>query len=130
MGAGRPAERGTLDRVLRLDIRRLHRDGALAFVPNAYRQLTYHFSDGWGREFGSFGCRVQWKNAELTLEVSWTARRENKEPEHINRAVSVQWTRCNYGGRRPWLTCSCGRRVAVLYIVHPRLVCRACSGFT
>jgi hypothetical protein len=29
--------------------------------------------------------------------------------------IPIQWTRCNYGGVRPWFICPCGRRVARLY---------------
>lgn len=44
--------------------------------------------------------------------------------------VRVVYTRCNYGGVRPWWICpSCGRRVAHLYL--DRLwACRRCSGLT
>ena len=29
--------------------------------------------------------------------------------------LGFQWTRCNFGGRRPWFICQCGKRVAKLY---------------
>jgi hypothetical protein len=45
------------------------------------------------------------------------------------RAVNsfhVEWTRCNYGGVRPWFRCSCGRRVAKLYCGDIFIGCRIC----
>jgi hypothetical protein len=38
----------------------------------------------------------------------------------------VEWTRCNYGGGRPWLRCSCGKRVARLYCGGIFIGCRSC----
>jgi hypothetical protein len=29
--------------------------------------------------------------------------------------IPVSWTRCNFGGVRPWFKCDCGKRVAKLY---------------
>jgi hypothetical protein len=42
-------------------------------------------------------------------------------------AFRLEWTRCNYGGRRPWFRCpSCGRRVAKIYGGGIFLGCRHC----
>ena len=45
------------------------------------------------------------------------------EWKSTEQRVSITWTNCHFGGRRPWFTCSahtngryCGRRVAVLYL--------------
>ena len=37
--------------------------------------------------------------------------------------IRIQWTRCTYGGARPWLICPCGRRVGKFYYGNglPRL---------
>jgi hypothetical protein len=40
--------------------------------------------------------------------------------------IPIQWTRCNYGGARPWFTCSCGKRVGKLYYGMV-LGCRHCA---
>jgi hypothetical protein len=29
--------------------------------------------------------------------------------------IPVCWTRCHFGGLRPWFKCNCGKRVAKLY---------------
>lgn len=39
---------------------------------------------------------------------------------------SVEWTRCNYGGRRPWFKCHCGARVSKLYYGGIFVGCRHC----
>ena len=38
----------------------------------------------------------------------------------------VEWTRCTFGGRRPWFKCSCGKRVAKLYGGGIFIGCRHC----
>jgi hypothetical protein len=51
----------------------------------------------------------------------------------IEQRVSITWTNCHFGGRRPWFTCSahtngryCGRRVAMLYLAGELFACRRC----
>jgi hypothetical protein len=45
--------------------------------------------------------------------------------------VWIEWTPCNYGGKRPWLVCprGCGHRVAILYY-REGLACRHCRQLT
>jgi hypothetical protein len=47
----------------------------------------------------------------------------DRPPQHIQ----VQWTRCTYGGARPWFLCLCGRRVGKLYRGSAWLGCRHCA---
>ncbi|PLS86916.1 MAG: hypothetical protein CYG60_04715 [Actinobacteria bacterium] len=45
--------------------------------------------------------------------------------------IPLSWTRCNFGGQRPWFSCpgsGCGRRVAILYGPTLPLLCRVCRG--
>jgi hypothetical protein len=43
--------------------------------------------------------------------------------------VRVSWTRCNFGGWRPWMICPyCEKRVAKLLMGPSRYMCRACIG--
>jgi len=46
------------------------------------------------------------------------------------QVIAIQWTRCTYGGKRPWLTCLCGRRVGKLYRGSAWLGCRQCAEAT
>lgn len=44
----------------------------------------------------------------------------------VFQMFQVQWTRCNFGGRRPWFICKhCGKRVGKLY-VGLAIACRHC----
>ena len=52
--------------------------------------------------------------------------------DDLDLPVKLEWTPCNYGGRRPWFLCprrGCGRRVAVLY-GGSDFGCRACRRLT
>jgi hypothetical protein len=42
--------------------------------------------------------------------------------------IRVSWTRCHYGGARPWFHCPCGRRVAKLFKGMGGYYCRPCIG--
>ena len=47
----------------------------------------------------------------------------------IPQGIQVSWTRCHYGGVRPWLHCSyCERRVMRLFKGLHGYACRACCG--
>jgi len=47
----------------------------------------------------------------------------------IPQEIPVSWTRCRYGGARPWLHCPyCSRRVAKLIRALAGYSCRHCAG--
>jgi hypothetical protein len=49
----------------------------------------------------------------------------------IPQNIQVSWTRCNFGGTRPWMHCPhphCNRRVARLYEGLSGYYCRECVG--
>jgi hypothetical protein len=46
----------------------------------------------------------------------------------VPQQVLVSWTRCNFGGLRPWLHCICGQRVARLFKGFGGYYCRPCCG--
>jgi hypothetical protein len=48
-------------------------------------------------------------------------------PGRPPQRIPIQWTRCTYGGSRPWLTCLCGNRVGKLYYGNGFLGCRHCA---
>jgi hypothetical protein len=50
----------------------------------------------------------------------WSARRPPQQ-------IRIQWTRCTYGGERPWFICPCGERVGKLYRGSAWLGCRHCA---
>ena len=47
----------------------------------------------------------------------------------IPQLIRVSWTRCHFGGARPWLHCTyCDRRVARMFKGMGGYFCRACIG--
>jgi hypothetical protein len=51
----------------------------------------------------------------------------------IAQGISITWTPCAFGGRRPWFRCEayrnsryCGRRAAILYSAGGVFACRHC----
>jgi hypothetical protein len=49
--------------------------------------------------------------------------------QSVPQSIRVSWTRCHFGGERPWLHCpNCQRRVARLFRGLAGYCCRACCG--
>ena len=107
-GGGRTGKDTTSD-LQPLDIRRLQRDGV----------LTPGRSFGWrwlrnGEEVASIQMRTESDRVILTYRT----RRRGSEWQQMDYPVYVEWTPCNFGGRRAWFRCpaqGCGRRVAILF---------------
>ena len=98
--------KSTLEEHKRLDIRDLCR-----------RKLLYpgcSFAWGWNIDGKPSGdIRVEIKQDHLFLIYRY--RDGGEEWRDVQERVSLTWTRCHYGGRRPWFVCPrCGRRVGIL----------------
>jgi hypothetical protein len=77
----------------------------------------YPSSVTWSRD-GEVVSSIQVRGESGRVMLEYTNQRYGEEREHLSYPVSLEWTRCNYGGMRPWFICPvrvCGRRVAVLY---------------
>ena len=105
-----------------LDIRRFQRQGVL--------QPGREFNWQWSRE----GEVIAWIRVTVEpdcVRLSYRNRRgEHESWQEENYPVTVEWTRCNYGGSRAWFRCpaaGCGRRVAILY-GGGIFACRHCYG--
>jgi hypothetical protein len=63
------------------------------------------------------------------IDFSYRQRLPGKQHfEDKTYAVPIEWSLCNYGGRRAWFRCpvaGCERRVAILYF-GTELACRQC----
>ncbi len=102
--------RDTTEQNHSIDIRWLRRKG--------YLKADSRFTLRWSRVETITGALVG--SAEHhCLNLSYIRRTiGSAEWESHQHRVLFTWTRCNYGGLRPWFTCpavGCGRRVAVLY---------------
>jgi hypothetical protein len=68
-----------------------------------------------GQESASIGVRSTIDSVVLSYRRKFCGSDERKSEEY---PVYLDWTPCNYGGKRPWFLCpalGCSRRVAVLY---------------
>ena len=87
---------------LSLDVRSWRRDGRL--------KLGTGFTTTWHRylQDSSIGVRVL-GNASAAraraVELSYSSWGQEDRKEDISYAVPLTWTRCNFGGFRPWLVC-------------------------
>ncbi|WP_374338966.1 hypothetical protein [Leeia sp.] len=102
-----------------LDIRRLQRDGQL--TPG--RVLGWHWSRN-GEEVAS----IQIRTGVDRLILNYRSRSNGGEWQPMEYPVYLEWTPCNFGGRRVWFLCparGCGRRVAILF-GGPIFACRRC----
>jgi hypothetical protein len=109
-GSGR-GQRGkdTTSEMRPLDVRRLQRDGLL--IPG--RAFGWHWTRN-GKEVASIRARTEVDRVIL----DYKSRSYGGEWKPMEYPVRLEWTDCNFGGRRPWFLCpapGCGRRVAVLY---------------
>jgi hypothetical protein len=97
------SRRITVESLTHIDVNELSRGGAFA------RPMEYPF----------LGLRTSRHLIEYR-GPRWPADRPPQQ-------IPIQWTRCTYGGARPWLTCLCGRRVGKLYRGNGFLGCRHCA---
>jgi YD repeat-containing protein len=108
-------KRTTTDAVNRLDIRIMRKKGC-------FRSNSLGFME-WSRGGVIIGA-LQYEMTEdhMTLWYRYDGLRQR-----IEETIWFDWTSCHYGGWRPWFSCpQCDRRVAVLYWVGPRFLCRHC----
>lgn len=115
--SGRHGGKGTTQGRNTLDVRKLQRDRLL--IPG------YRFYTSWtrnGQPNGSISVSVN------TGSVNLIYRHGGDTGQDMNYPVLIDWTPCNYGGKRAWWKCPCcGRRVAVLYS-GKMFACRRCHG--
>lgn len=105
-----------------LDIRRLHRAG----MPQQGNAFGWHWTRH-GEKVASINIVVADDFVALSYRQSW---RGGEWKDCLN-TVRLDWTACNFGGKRPWWLCptaGCGRRVAVLYSGNGLYACRHCFG--
>lgn len=111
-GSGRHyhcGSKSTTDDYRAVDVRRLQRDGLLK--PGC----SYDFE--WLRR-GEVVANINIQTGEDRINLSYRSRKGGEEWQNMNYPVYLEFTACNYGGRRAWFRCpaaGCGRRVAKLY---------------
>ncbi len=105
-----------------LDVRQLHREGILT---SGFHSISWSRGE---RKIGSIGY---WGGEDsITLDYRH-CRAGSDNWEDVKQTVSLSWTSCHFGGRRPWFICgNCGRRVAVIYGAGKYFACRHCYDLT
>lgn len=110
-GSGRRSARACTDAMCVLDVRSLRRAGLL--TPG--HGFTCQWVRG-GEPFVTVGIRVE--ADRVVLEDRGAGAGDGGGREARCYPVSLDWTACRLGGKRPWWRCpvaGCNRRVAVLY---------------
>ena len=116
--SGRSGGKTCTDDMRSLDVRRLQSEGLLIDGYSFHRIWTHQ-----GREVGRILINVLDDHVQLCYRQSW---RGGPWTDCVN-TVTLDWSACHFGGRRPWWLCpACGRRVALIYSGHGRYACRNC----
>lgn len=111
----------TTNQMNALDIRRVHRAGGLALGNISSRTWT-RFSGSVSRVFLDAGID--------SVTLSYRGSTQDGVWQECVQHVTVDWTPCNYGGKRPWWICPlCGMRVAILFGGR-KYACRNCHDLT
>lgn len=111
-GSGRRYHFGAKDTTSdyrKLDVRRLQRDGMLR--PG----LSYGWQ--WSRDSETVAS-ISVRSEVDRIILLYRSRSGGEKWQDHEYPVWLDWTNCNYGGRRAWFRCparGCGRRVALLY---------------
>jgi hypothetical protein len=103
--------------LVRLDVRHCQREGLLK--PDTSYKLQWALRDG------SMASITVFSESGWLILSNW---HQVGEAEAEWCPVSVEWTRCNYGGLRAWFLCpvkGCQRRVLILYAGRS-FACRHC----
>lgn len=113
------SKRKTLEECHRIDVRFMYKRGLLKEGMAGSLSWTTR-----GEPSGS----ISYRSYDGSLLLSYLLTSGDSKPEQINDQIQVEWTPCNYGGRRPWFRCpSCIRRVMVLARQGRMFRCRKCQ---
>jgi hypothetical protein len=119
-GSGRQGGNDTTGSYRTLDARWLQRKGMLK--PG----LSYGLD--WKRRGEPWGS-IQARTGEGFVTLIYRHQKDGGEWREQEYPVPLDWTPCNYGGKRAWFICpaaGCGRRVALLYLGAGIFACRHC----
>lgn len=102
----------------RIDIRWLKKQGYLR--SGLVGSLSWSSRD---EQTGVINFRME----EGRMVLSFRHRTYGEDWQPVEQVILLDWTSCNYGGKRPWFLCPhCHKRVAVLYGAGKYFLCRHC----
>ena len=112
----------TTGEVRRVDIRYLRKRGFLQ--PGCAGTLS------WSRGGEPTGF-INYRTHADRMVLNYRYRAYDEDWQGVEEVVWFDRTQCHYGGERLWFQCPhCGRRVAVLYGLGKRFLCRHCCQLT
>jgi len=121
-GSGRQGGKDTTDGYRTLDVRWMQRKGMLK--PGLSYDLT------WNRRGAPWG-QIQARAGDGFVTLIYRRQNDSGAWQAKEYPVFLDWTACNFGGRRAWFICptaGCGRRVALLYLGGAGIFsCRHCN---
>jgi hypothetical protein len=118
---GSERTRQDTDPLLKLDVRWLHRIGALR--PGAVATPSWTRA----RDGAPSGTITTIMRDDAILILDYRTRRAGEDWQPVRERVALDRTPCHYGGERVWFRCpECHSRRAVLFSVDGRFRCRAC----
>lgn len=94
------------------------------FPQDGYYTLTWRNSRT-KAVIASMSCRVTTEKAIVSFCLT-----RNGEQKPVTLFIPFTWTACNYGGRRTWFLCQCGRRVGKVFFKGEQYGCRHCLRLT
>ena len=110
LGSGRwQLGRNTTNDYRQLDVRRLQREGFL----EPGRNFSWQWKSG-NKTMANINLHTEINK----IALSYKQRSNRGDWKDERYPVWLDWTPCNYGGKRAWFLCpgkGCGRRVAILY---------------
>jgi hypothetical protein len=117
--------RATTSQYYELDIRRW--PPSVLLTPGSAFRTCWVRED---KELASVNVRIEVDRVILSYRYRTT---DGESWQALEYSVRIEWTRCNYGGKRAWFRCpatGCSRRVAILYLGGELFACRHCYQLT
>ena len=107
-------------------------EGALGLNVNNLRRWGY-VQKGLSRSGSvtwSYGDAEPYASASISgYEGRKIELRYQSNGQQVAQTVPIEWTRCRFGGERPWFTCPrCYRRCGKVYAAGTYFYCRKCYG--
>ncbi|TLS68636.1 hypothetical protein FEF65_02720 [Mariprofundus erugo] len=117
-GSGRNGGRLKTEAQKRIEIMWMHRQGLLHNGSSGVINWSLR-----GERVASIGYHVQ----QHSLLLNYRHQAYGEDWQDVKQIIQLEYTPCNYGGRRVWMRCPhCCRRCAILYIVSKYPACRKC----
>lgn len=102
------ARHGIVENHQSIDVNEIHRNGAFGPTTIEFPYVGFRLTPLSMMRTSRFSVDIQ-----FAKDGRW-------------QSIPVEWTRCHFGGQRPWLECLCGRRVGRLYYAGFCFGCRQC----